>query len=43
MSLWDGQEQMSGEPTAAGMSAYLVSTEERTSATYAYRSGYLLF
>lgn len=28
-----GEEKMGGEPTAAGMSAYLVSTEERTSTT----------
>ncbi|HYZ38816.1 MAG TPA: hypothetical protein VE673_19225, partial [Pseudonocardiaceae bacterium] len=31
------EEKMSGEPTAAGMSAHLLSTEERTSATYADR------
>ena len=32
-SLWRGEEKMGGKPTAAGMSAYLVSTEERTSTT----------
>jgi len=36
-SLWRGEEKMSGEPIAAGMSEYLVSTEERTSTTYAHR------
>jgi hypothetical protein len=36
-SLRCDEEKMSGEPTAAGMSAHLLSTEERTSATYAGR------
>jgi hypothetical protein len=34
---------MSGKPAAAGMSAHLLSTEKRTSATYADRQGYLMF
>jgi hypothetical protein len=34
---------MSGKPAAAGMSAHLLSTEKRTSATYADREGYLMF